>query len=285
MFDSIDCPSLARLRDIAIEAGKATLPYFYEQRAMCKQAKDDGSVVTGGDLASDLIIREGLTAAFPDIPVLTEETAKEYPWSVRRRWQSYWLVDPLDGTRGFVEADPNYTVNIALIQNNRPVFGIIYAPPSEALYFASNAMGAAYQQHKDGCITRLHTSTLDWQSWTAVVGRFHDNDSRLDHIISDPAVSLSRINSSYKFCLLANGQLDSYPKLSRTAEWDTAAGQVILEQAGGVLCNTSGLALTYNTKESLINPPFLALGDTAVLDDMLANVFGDRADHTGESNE
>lgn len=254
------------------QAGLATLPYFHREKEMQQQQKQDHSVLTQADLISDAIVREKLQQIEPAIPILTEETVSQFPWSVRQQWTTYWLVDPLDGTRGFAQGDPFYTVNVALIVGHKPVLGVVYAPVSDELYYAVASNGAFFEG-SDGEAHQLHTAPLDTSSMRAVTGHFCDNESHYEALKQRESMQLSHMNSSYKFCSIVRNQHDLYPKYTPTSEWDTAASQVIVQEAGGAVVNESGQPLTYNTKESLINPSFLAIGDASRTQEILQLIF------------
>jgi len=223
--------------------------------------KDDDSPLTQADLASHRIIVEGLRRLAPDIPVLSEEDA-DIPWSVRRGWTRHWLVDPLDGTREFVKKNGEFTVNIALVEGGRPVLGVVYAPVFDYLLHAQAGAGASLREGDrdiDLCTRRPATVPL----------RVAASRSHLD---PRTAAALERmgecerhgLGSSLKFCRIAEGCIDVYPRFGPTSEWDTAAAQCVLEAAGGAVLRLDGQPLDYNRKESILNPDFIALGDTGL---------------------
>jgi 3'(2'), 5'-bisphosphate nucleotidase len=227
------------------------------------QCKSDRSPLTQADLASHRIIEAGLGQLTPAIPVLSEESAN-IPYAVRSQWHQYWLVDPLDGTREFIKRNGEFTVNIALIQEDRPVLGVVYAPVMDLLYFADEH-GAFKQQDQQTAIA-IQARALNMQSITVAGSRSHA-DARLQGFIKNIEKKLSPIKlismgSSLKICMVAEGLADLYPRLGLTSEWDTAAAQCVLEKAGGSLVDTTGKPLLYNTKESLLNPEFFAAGAT-----------------------
>ena len=185
-------------------------------------------------------------------------------------WGNYWLVDPLDGTKGFVARNDEFTVNIALIHRQVPVLGVVYLPTSDACYFAGKGLGAF--KLAGGVLSRINacalTEAIKQQCCVRVVVGRRGKDKALERLLrmleSDLApVDLSTRSSSLKFCLLAEGEMDFYPCLSPTYEWDTAAGQVVLQEAGGAVLNEDFKVLNYNAKSSLLNPHFYALaGDS-----------------------
>lgn len=257
---------------IAKEAGQAILPYFNQDKHVLKtRHKADKSPVTDADIAAHDIICSGLHALAPTLPILSEEDANLLDYEQRKQWQRYWLIDPLDGTRGFIAGIPEFSVNIALIECGEPIMGVIYSPTDDLLYAAYDAEGA-FRQDGSGCRTSLTTRCLNWQQYTFAVGQYH-NEKRLQLYAQEhPNFSLLRLNSSLKFCAIAEGRADIYPRIGPTGEWDTAAGQCILEQAGGLVVDLQANPLQYNARESVINGAFVALGDTDALDQTLLSI-------------
>lgn len=221
--------------------------------------KADKSPLTEADMASHHVIVGGLADLAPEIPVLSEESAA-LPYSVRSAWQCYWLVDPLDGTREFIKRNGEFTVNIALIDNGVPVLGVVYVPATGLTYYADRVAGAFRQV--SGGEARQITVNRSCQTPLKVVGsRSHRGDS-LDRFLENAGdYEMIGMGSSLKLCLIADGSADIYPRLGPTSEWDTAAAQCVVEQAGGQVTDTAMKPLRYNTKGSLLNPNFLAFGD------------------------
>lgn len=253
-------PSADVLLQLARQAGRAILD-IYEQDFQV-ELKADQSPLTAADLASHHTIVAGLAALTPDIPVLSEESAS-LPYDTRRQWQRYWLVDPLDGTREFVKRNGEFTVNIALIEDGRAVFGVVHVPVSGVSYVGRVGEGAhKYDEHG---IRRPIQVTAKRQTPLRVAGsRSHAGDSLqrfLDKVGEHQIVSMG---SSLKLCLVADGSADIYPRLGPTSEWDTAAAQAVVEAAGGQVTDTQMQPLRYNQKDSLLNPHFLVFGDTSV---------------------
>ncbi|MGR6034107.1 MAG: 3'(2'),5'-bisphosphate nucleotidase CysQ [Candidatus Nitrosoglobus sp.] len=243
----------------AVEAGEKILAIY--RTGFSVERKEDCSPLTEADLASHKTILRGLEALNPEIPILSEES-KEIPFEKRHAWQRYWLVDPLDGTREFIKGNGEFTVNIALIEEHKPTLGVVYAPAMRLLYFASKGQGA-YRKEADKSAIAL--KVRPWAGGTAqVVGsRSHADEYLkvfLDNINNYELVSMG---SSLKFCLVAEGKVDIYPRFGFTSEWDTAAAQCIVEAAGGMVVDLNRIPLRYNTKESLINPYFLVIADSA----------------------
>ena len=252
---------LAQVGVIAREAGAAILAIYRDEFTV--EHKDDASPLTAADLAAQRVIAAGLARIEPQLPLLSEE-ARAAPWEQRSAWSRYWLVDPLDGTREFVKRNGEFTVNIALVDNQRPVLGVVLAPVTGELYAAADGQGAWLQQHAGGQWQQIGARAL---AAPAVVAgsRSHGSDSHglLDALLDEPYQPFP-MGSSLKFCLIARAVADLYLRLGPTSEWDTAAAQCVLEQAGGAVLDLAGEPLRYNTQASLLNPEFLAVGDAAV---------------------
>lgn len=247
---------------IARRAGDAIMEIYRGEIEV--QRKHDSSPLTQADMAAHHIIESGLNKLTPHLPVLSEESAA-IPYSTRATWRQYWLVDPLDGTREFIKRNDEFTVNIALIDDGKPVMGVVYAPAKGQLYYASNDCGA-FKQSGNQTAQTIQARKLDFADITVAGSRSH-SDARMQAFLSGLARNLSQpklisIGSSLKICLVAEGVADVYPRLGPTSEWDTAAAQCLLEQSGGQLTNTDGIPFCYNTKESLLNPEFFACGAT-----------------------
>jgi 3'(2'), 5'-bisphosphate nucleotidase len=242
--------------NLAKRAGAAILEVYAGQFEVTDKA--DQSPLTIADLRSHELIVQGLATIDPSTPVLSEE-ASEIPFEKRRAWQRYWLVDPLDGTREFVSRNGEFTVNIALIQEHRAVAGVVYVPVRDVLYFGTLA-GGAYRSIKSGAAQKI--SVAPAQQPLRVVGSRSHRDPEFAKLLPklEPCELLS-VGSSIKFCLVAEGSADFYPRFGPTSEWDTAAAQAILEAAGGAVLGLDGSPLRYNTKASLLNPSFVAFGD------------------------
>lgn len=252
---------LLAVADIARSAGDAILEIYGQDFAV--ERKADASPLTAADLAAQRVIMAGLAELDPSIPVLSEE-ARAAVWSDRQQWTRYWLVDPLDGTREFVKRNGEFTVNIALIEGHEPILGVVQAPVTGELYAAARNEGAWLQAADGEPWQALHTRGLATPA-VAAGSRSHgaDAQSMLQSLLEGSYESLP-MGSSLKFCLIARGTADVYLRLGATSEWDTAAAQCVLEEAGGALLDLSGERLRYNTRDSLINPEFLAVGDRAI---------------------
>lgn len=220
--------------------------------------KEDRSPVTTADLTSDKLIAERLHELTPEIPVLSEETATEHPYQERSQWALYWLVDPLDGTKGFINKNGFFTVNIALIKDQRPILGVVFAPALDKLFFAAHGCGAFRQDGQDDGREpqKITVRTRPRAKPIIAVSRAHINKPTRLLLEKIGPHQLLHADSSIKCCLVADGSADLYLRVGPTCEWDTGAGQCIVEEAGGHLCDCSGQPLRYNTRDSLINPSF-----------------------------
>jgi 3'(2'), 5'-bisphosphate nucleotidase len=250
---------LAPVCEIARRAAQEILK-VYESGDFGVVDKQDNSPLTRADLASHRTICEGLSQLTPDIPVFSEESAAR-PYSERSTWKRYWLVDPLDGTKEFIKRNGEFTVNIALIEGNAVALGVVQIPVSDTVYLAAKGAGA-FKLVAGGAQIPLRTRTVDPKHIVAVGSRSHGGDALSAYLGKLPGeVSLISRGSSLKMCLIADGCADIYPRLGPTSEWDTAAAQCIVEQAGGVVVGLDMQPLQYNAKADLLNPSFLVLGD------------------------
>ncbi|WP_426700633.1 3'(2'),5'-bisphosphate nucleotidase CysQ [Rhodanobacter sp. Col0626] len=255
-------PALARqVGEIARAAGAAILAVYHSDFAV--QTKADASPLTAADLAAQQVIMTGLGGLDPILPVLSEE-AKALPWSERQHWSRYWLVDPLDGTREFVKRNGEFTVNIALIENHRCVLGVVLAPVTGELFIAESGQGAWLQSQGEGDWQRIRTRPLG-PAPVVAGSRSHGGPeaTMLQQLIGTEYQRVP-LGSSLKFCLIARGAADVYLRLGLTSEWDTAAAQCVLEEAGGAVLDLAGQPFLYNRGESLLNPEFIAVGDGAI---------------------
>ena len=254
-----------QLRDsliaLAKQAGAAIMDVYEgdERRDFGATTKIDNSPLTEADLRSHEIIVAGLRSLTPQWPVLSEESA-DIPFAERSLWQTYWLVDPLDGTKEFVSRNGEFTVNIALIHDHAPVFGAVYVPALDTLYIGGKGQGAFRQIGNDTLLSIR--PTVPSRVPPRVVGsRSHRGELLDTYLARLGAHELVSMGSSLKFCLLAEGKADLYPRLGPTSEWDTAAAQAIVEGAGGVVVTLDGAPLRYNTKADILNPHFFVYAD------------------------
>jgi 3'(2'), 5'-bisphosphate nucleotidase len=250
------------LIDLARRAGDAILTIYRTDFAV--ETKDDESPLTKADLAAHRIIADGLAALTPDLPVVSEESNPP-AFEVRRMWSRYWLVDPLDGTKEFINRNGEFTVNIALIEDHQPVFGVVGVPAQDLVYTGNVADGAAFR-HDAGGMTALHGRPMDDGHPLVVVASRSHGGERLEPYLEALAtrfvdVSRTPVGSSLKLCILAEGRADLYPRLGPTSEWDIAAAHAVLAAAGGSVWAADGQPLRYNAKESFLNPEFIAAAD------------------------
>lgn len=248
-------------------AGVELVKYWHDspEKLDVKQ-KEDHTPATLADLAAHQILISGLQQLSPDLPVLSEEG--EWPaFAERSQWESYWLIDPLDGTRGFIAHLPEFSINIALVCCNKPVLGIIYIPMSDTCYLAKEHQGA-FKQIGDTILpiqTKMRPK-LSQDPWRVLMG-VYSRGVRVKELLKDRVVfELIQINGAIKFGWLAEGWGDIYPRFGPIHEWDTAAGQCILTEAGGTVVDLQGRPLQYNCKDSLLNPEFIALADASNLE-------------------
>ena len=222
--------------------------------------KSDDSPITRADKAAHDILSAGLAHLTPGIPVLSEESAEQHALAVRGRWREFWLVDPLDGTKEFISRNGEFTVNVALVRDHRPVLGVVAAPVLGRTYYGAEGYGAFKVQVGEPP-ERIHTRAAA-QPLVVVGSRSHRGDSLDSVLLKLGAHEMRPMGSSLKFCLVAEGAADFYPRLGPTSEWDTAAAQAVVEAAGGAVTTLDGLPLRYNERDTLLNPHFLAVGDT-----------------------
>lgn len=246
------------LIDLALRAGRAIME-IYEAGPVHAEAKEDDSPVTDADLAADRIIAQGLAEAFPDIPAVTEEAAESHVSSAPER---FFLVDPLDGTKEFVQRRGDFTVNIALIEHGKPVAGCVYAPAKGRL-FVTGSDGPAEHSVTDyalaGYPRPLHVSVANNDALRVVASKSHRDKATDNYIAGFKVGAFKSAGSSLKFCLVAAGEADFYPRLGRTMEWDTAAGHAVLAAAGGVVLRFDDHQPLAYGKPGWDNPHFLAM--------------------------
>jgi 3'(2'), 5'-bisphosphate nucleotidase len=255
----IEADLLEQVVEIARDAGRRILDIY--ERGFSVAAKDDGSPLTEADNAAHELIVARLQELTPDVPILSEESAG-ISFDERSRWTRFWLVDPLDGTKEFVNRRGDFTVNIAWVEHARPVLGVVYAPVSGAAYFAARG-GGAFEQV--GTCGRASIRAREYHGGKAIVAasRSHAGDHLGAFLAAlekrEGAYESVSMGSALKLCLVAAGKADVYPRLGPTSEWDTAAAQCVVEEAGGRVINIAGNPLVYN-KSSILNPWFLCCG-------------------------
>lgn len=254
-------PQIERL---AKQAGAAALEIYKDPSLWGVEHKEDESPLTQADVASHNIIAEGLAMLTPNIPIISEEDEVP-PYTERKTWQKYWLIDPLDGTKEFINRKGEFTINIALIDNHEAVLGVVYAPVLDVSYCGVKGFGAT--KTAADSVSKIQVTPLnqDAQTLRLVASRHHGAKAVerlitcIQENIGEPV--LTSMGSSLKLCLVAEGKADIYPRLAPTCEWDTAAAQAVVEQAGGVVLDHRFKPLSYNTKASLLNGFFYAIGD------------------------
>lgn len=244
---------------IARDAAAAILTIYDSEFAV--EHKGDDSPLTAADLAAHRCIVDGLARLTPDIPVLSEESAHEVSFEQRRDWARLWVVDPLDGTREFVKRNGEFTVNIALVEHGVATYGIVQAPVTGVLWHGGPDIGA---WRCDGAHEHVLRVQAPRSRMKVATSRSH-RDPRSDAFIARIGdIVPVRLGSSLKFCALAEGELDLYPRFGPTSEWDTAAGQAVLEGAGGAVLDLQGRPFRYNRRETVLNGEFIALADTSL---------------------
>jgi 3'(2'), 5'-bisphosphate nucleotidase len=251
---------LATVAGIAEAAGRAILDVYDTDFAV--DAKADESPITEADRRANEVIRKGLEALPVGRPILSEES-RAVPWEVRRHWQEYWLVDPLDGTKEFIQRNGQFTVNIALVRARRPVLGVVHVPVSGLTYGGIVGNGAWREDRATGQRQAIHVARLGDGPVRVVGSRSHrgpDLDGYLERLGPHEMVPMG---SSLKFCVVAEGNADVYPRLGPTSEWDTAAAEAVLTAAGGRVVASDGQPMAYNKGPDVLNPWFIAWGDAS----------------------
>ena len=251
---------LDQVKDIAQEAGQATLN-IYQQDDVDIQTKPDQSPVTQADLASHDIITKALKKLTPEIPILSEEGEQ-----LEGNVETFWCVDPLDGTKEFIKRNGEFTVNIALIENHQPVLGVIHIPVANETFMGVKGNGA--KKIKDHQIQPLSKQQNEAR-WPPIfaVSRSHLNQATQDFIQQHQALTIAA-GSSLKLTMLAEGLADAYPRFGPTSLWDMAAGHAILKEMGGEIFAFTGNILSYYVS-NILNPDLLALRDSNVIDKFL----------------
>jgi len=245
---------------IARQAGDAILAVYATDFDV--ETKADDSPVTKADMAAHEVIVKGLAELTPGLPILSEEAA-DIAWQDRRRWQSYWLVDPLDGTREFIKRNGEFTVNIALINDGLPTVGVVYVPVQKRSYLGCAGVGAFRQE--DGADPEpIHSRRPPANPPRLIASRSHGSDQVEKMMEKIGPCERVAAGSSLKFCRVAEGAADLYPRFGPTSEWDTAAAQAVLEAAGGSVTDLKGRPFRYNQKKDLLNGSFLASGDAGM---------------------
>jgi len=248
---------LTGVLDAVAAASAAILEVYASSHGV--EYKADESPITRADRAAHEILATRLALLTPATPVISEEAEATHAFDTRRRWREFWLVDPLDGTREFIGRNGEFTVNVALIRDHEPVLGVVAAPALGLTYYAARGHGA-HCAHGESGVEPIRVRPAS--SPLVIVGsRSHRGDS-LDGLLARIGPhELRPMGSALKFCLVAEGSADFYPRLGPTSEWDTAAAQAVLEVAGGAVTTLDGTPLRYNQRDTLLNPHFIAYGD------------------------
>ncbi len=252
---------LSKLLYLAQLAAREIMAVYASDFAV--RAKADLSPVTEADAMAEKVILAGLKELWPNVPVLAEEAAAS--GDVPSVGSRFFLVDPLDGTKEFLSRNGEFTVNIALIDKGRPVMGVVYAPATEQMFWGETVVGAGLAKVSpqaplaDVKWTAIHVRSAPPEGLTVVASRSHMDANTTSYLDACKVKSLKSAGSSLKFCLVAKGDADLYPRFGRTMEWDTGAGQAVLEAAGGKVCNIDGTPLRYGKVErGFDNPAFIA---------------------------
>ncbi|PIE40862.1 MAG: 3'(2'),5'-bisphosphate nucleotidase [Gammaproteobacteria bacterium] len=263
-MQTINYRMLKSVLAIATQAGQAILEIYKASEEVEIELKSDDSPVTAADHAAHRVIVNALTAQYPSIPVFSEESGG-IAFEDRKAWPEFWLVDPLDGTKEFINRTGEFTVNIALIQNGEPVLGVVSVPLKGQAFVGAQGMGA-YKVQIGHPWLPIKTRDMAKERLVVVGSRRHGAQA-LDALLEKlgqhfESIESTNMGSSLKFCLIAEGKADIYPRLALTSEWDTAAAQAVLMAAGGVVLDVDFNPLRYNKGESVLNPFFYAFGDT-----------------------
>lgn len=244
---------------LAKEAGRRIMEIY--QSDFRVGTKEDLSPLTAADLASHHCLVEGLQVLRPLYPVLSEESGG-IDFEQRSAWETFWLIDPLDGTKEFIKRNGEFTVNIALIHRHQPVLGVVFAPAKDLCYFASEGCGA-FKQIGDAEPQIIRVAAAAPPTVRVVGSRSHGAIALELYLSRLGEHALVSVGSSLKLCLVAEGSADLYPRIGPTSEWDTAAAHCVVREAGGEVTDLSGAPLRYNAKDSILNPYFLVYGDKA----------------------
>ncbi len=255
---------------IATLAGQEIMAVYTNAAGITVTNKEDHSPLTEADTRANALICTQLQKLTPDIPILSEETTLP-PFAQRQQWQEYWLIDPLDGTKEFIDRNGEFTVNIALIRDGAPVLGVVHAPATGISWLGVIGLGA-WKRGESGTLEHINARTFEGeliQSTIRIVASRRHGSTALESMLEQlgkrfAAVEMLNVGSSLKFCMLAEGKADFYPRLAPTSEWDTAAAQAVLEAAGGKVMKTDFSTLGYNSKDDILNPHFLAVGDARI---------------------
>jgi len=256
----MDDSLVSSVKSIARHAGELILDVYNSDQRTQMTEKLDNTPVTAADLRAHDYIYQALSTLPIIYPVLSEE-AELVDYQQRQSWDCYWLVDPLDGTKEFIHGTDEFVVSIALIKNHLPVLGVLYSPVDQIMYYAAKNSGA-FKELITGEIKKINVNQHIKDPIQVAISRRHYSQDMFDYLGALGRIEMMRMGSALKFGLVAEGKIDLYPCFGRTCEWDTAAGQCIIEEAGGVVLDVTGSPLHYNTKPEIYNPPFIATCDS-----------------------
>jgi len=250
---------VGKVRQIAAETSHLIMDiYIRSDVQIC--TKSDNSPLTEADMVAHRYIVNQLNLLTPDIPVLSEENVDDIDAKVRLDWDRYWLVDPLDGTKEFIAQNGEFAVNIALIENNQPILGVVAVPAKKVSYFAASGLGA-FKAGPDEVAHSIQCRSVSHRPLDILISRHSHPDALENYLEQIPSHHLQALGSSIKMCRIAEGKADLYPRFGQTSEWDTAASQCILTEAGGKIVDLKqGAPLKYGEKMDLHNPQFVAIG-------------------------
>ena len=244
---------LTKLLKLSTQAGEIIMDF--RKKTPDYLIKDDNTPLTQADKASHEFLLNELAKLTPNTPILSEESS-HIPFSIRESWEEYWLIDPLDGTRDFIDGSPDFCISIALIKNHYPDFGLIYSPFDKVHYYRLN-QGPSIKLVNKQTQKILTSKPKRWEK--IVVGRYSINNKNLkEHLKLKTNFETFKLGSALKFCLIAEGVYHYYPKFGRCSEWDTAAGICILEGSGGRVVDLENKALKFNLTDDIISPSFIA---------------------------
>ena len=255
----LDQQLLEQVTEISRLAGHAIMDIY--RQGIEVTLKADDSPLTQADLASHAIILQKLRQLTPTVPCLSEEAA-DIDFATRSSWREYWLIDPLDGTKEFIKRNGEFTVNIALVRDHEPLLGVVHIPVSGETYYGGQGLGA-WRIAENGSVNAIRVRKPSADPLVVVGSRSHANPQLEQYLQQLGSHELISMGSSLKFCVVAEGKADFYPRLGPTSEWDTAAAHAVVLAAGGKVLQLNGQPLRYNLKESLLNPEFLVIADAA----------------------
>ncbi|MEC8299832.1 MAG: 3'(2'),5'-bisphosphate nucleotidase CysQ [Pseudomonadota bacterium] len=266
----MDSPKITKILDSMIAAAKAAgeeVLRIYLDDNFEVEIKSDNSPLTIADKEAHRIICERLKSDFPTLPILSEES-ENLSFKERKYWTSFFLVDPLDGTKEFIKRNGEFTINIALIHGTEPLAGVVYVPVNRKLYYGDTRSCSSFLEF-EGNKKRLATRNLSKEVPITIVASRRHGQKKLEAFLKTadelfPNVNVINMGSSIKLCLLAEGRADFYPRLAPTCEWDTAASHAIVRASGGDVLDLNLESLRYNTKDDHLNPSFVVVGDLGV---------------------